>query len=80
MIELKTTTWMLLPYILTLSFFLLDSERVVGVQKIRWAMNVASHVLAGFGRINDLTDVWSRSGPELVLNSLLRDCKTVRSS
>jgi ribonuclease HI len=59
---------------------LLDSERVEGVQKIPRAMNVASHVLAGFGRINDLTDVWSGSGPELVLDSLLRDCKTVISS
>jgi hypothetical protein len=59
---------------------LLDSEQVEGVQKIPRAMNVASHVLAGFGRINDLIDVWSGSGPELVLDSLLRDCKTVISS
>jgi hypothetical protein len=38
---------------------LLDSERVEGVQKIPRAMNVASHVLAGFGLDQGQNSFWT---------------------
>jgi hypothetical protein len=51
---------------------LLSSERIEGLRKNPRAENVASNVLAGFGRIN-ATNVWSGSRPEPV-DALLRDC------
>jgi hypothetical protein len=38
------------------------------------SQNVASHMLAGYGRLNDHTAVWLGIGPEPILDALVRDC------
>jgi ribonuclease HI len=55
---------------------LMSSGQIVGISKIPRSQNIASHLLAGFGRSNDRTEVWLGSGPESILGSLLRDCNT----
>jgi ribonuclease HI len=55
---------------------LINSERVAGIVKIPRSQNVASHLLAGYSRLNGHTDVWLGIGPEPILDALLRDCNT----
>jgi hypothetical protein len=53
---------------------LLVLAHVADIVKIPRSQNVASHLLAGYGRLNNRTDVWLGSGPDSILDSLLRDC------
>ncbi|KAK1667422.1 hypothetical protein QYE76_055581 [Lolium multiflorum] len=55
---------------------LINSERVAGIVKIPRSQNVASHLLAGYSRLNGHTAVWLGIGPEPILDALLRDCNT----
>jgi ribonuclease HI len=54
--------------------FLLNSDQIVGISKIPRSQNFASHELAKYGRLNDRTYVWFGSGPDCILDALLRDC------
>ena len=49
-------------------------ERDTSITHIRRNGNCASHVLANFGRTQGRTMVWLGSGPEDVLDIVLRDC------
>jgi hypothetical protein len=53
---------------------LIASDRIVRINKVNRSQNIASHLLAKFRRLNNRTDVWLGSGPEIILDSLLRDC------
>uniref|UniRef100_A0ACD5Z5K1 Uncharacterized protein n=1 Tax=Avena sativa TaxID=4498 RepID=A0ACD5Z5K1_AVESA len=55
----------------------LISDRIAGICKIPRSQNVASHLLAQFGRLNNHTAVWLGSGPESILDSLIRDCNNI---
>uniref|UniRef100_A0ACD6A7I9 Uncharacterized protein n=1 Tax=Avena sativa TaxID=4498 RepID=A0ACD6A7I9_AVESA len=52
------------------------SNRIAGIAKVPRSQNISSDLLAKFGRLNDRTAVWLGSGPEDILDSLVRDCNT----
>jgi ribonuclease HI len=52
------------------------SDRIVRISKVPRSHVSSGHLLASFGRLNDHTTVWLGSGPEAILDSLLRDCNS----
>jgi ribonuclease HI len=53
---------------------LLSGDGIAGISKIPRSQNIASHELAKFSRSKNCTEVWFGSGPECLLDTLLRDC------
>ena len=55
-------------------WILLSSARVVSISKIPRLCNSASHELARFGILNQITQVWVESVPEFLLDLIQKDC------
>jgi hypothetical protein len=53
---------------------LLRVECIAGISKIPRSQNIASHELAKYSRLYNCTEVWLGSGPDCLLDTLLRDC------
>ena len=53
---------------------LMNQGRRFVVNKISREMNQASDLLAHFGRLEKRTVVWLGSGPDEILDLILRDC------
>ena len=53
------------------------SNRIAEINKVPWSPNIASQELAKYGRLNNRTDVWLGSGPETILDSIIRDCNSI---
>jgi hypothetical protein len=53
---------------------ILNSPRILEVNKIHRDQNVVSYELARLGMLQDSTNVWLDSAPEFLLSRILRDC------
>jgi hypothetical protein len=53
---------------------ILNSPKILRVNKIHRDQNVVSHELARLGMLQDSTNVWLDSAPEFLLSRILRDC------
>ena len=53
------------------------SGRDIRIVKIPRSQNKASDALARYGRVHDSTNVWIGTGPDEILNFILRDCNTL---
>jgi hypothetical protein len=53
---------------------ILNSPRIIGVNKIHRDQNIVSHELARLGMLQDRANVRLGSAPEFLLSGISRDC------
>jgi hypothetical protein len=53
---------------------ILNSPRIIGVNKIHRDQNIVSHELARLDMLQDRINVWLGSAREFLLSCILRDC------